>query len=102
MQRYGYVFLPKRAAIYSADMVSRQYAIKEGEVRFEIDYDKVQPVYTIILMEQSSGVLAQSDAYIHHFKQRSDTGLEMELFQYTGYCPDGSISCRKQSLSICV
>ncbi len=82
VQREGFFFPPQRAAIYSADLVSRQYSINMGETKQEINYDRVRPVYTIIVMEKSSGILKKSDQYIHHFRQISDTGLEMELLQY--------------------
>lgn len=38
-----------------------------------------------IILEKSSAVFHESAEYIHHFKQRSDTGLELELVQYYDY-----------------
>lgn len=44
-----------------------------------------KPMYTIIILEKSSGPFLKSDSYIHHFKQRSDTGIELEFLQYYDY-----------------
>ena len=85
IQRMGVAFPSKRAAVYSANIVTRQFATIHGEMKSELDYDIVKPVYTIVIMEKSLKVFHESRDYIHHFKQRSDTGLELELVQYYDY-----------------
>lgn len=85
IQRYGYEFPPKRAACYSADLVTRQYAVEKGERKNGVDYDQIQPVYTIILFEKSPKAFSMSDKYHHHFEQTSNTGVQLELLQYYDY-----------------
>lgn len=85
IQRFGIDFPSKRAACYSADLVTRQYASGKDEKKSEIDYDWIQPVYTIIIFEKSPANFAGSGAYHHHFEQRSDTGVKLELLQYYDY-----------------
>ena len=82
IQRQGWRFPSKRAVVYSCDMIARQYAVSENQKKTSMDFDNVQPVYTIILMEKSYSLFQASDKYVHHFCQRSDTGLELEFLQY--------------------
>lgn len=83
VQRYGYAFPGQRAACYSADMLLRQYMRKrEKQTGRTMNYRKIKPVYTVVLYEKSPGEFHRfPDVYIHHFKQKSDTGLEMELLE---------------------
>ena len=85
IQRYGVAFPPQRAVCYSADLVKRQYAVQEGEKKKDVDYEKIQPVYTIVIMEDSPSQFKDSNYYVHHFRQTSDTGVELELVQYYDY-----------------
>lgn len=85
IQRLGIRFPSARAALYSADVISRQFATLRGEKKSELDYHMAKPMYTIIILEKSSGPFLKSDSYIHHFKQRSDTGIELEFLQYYDY-----------------
>ncbi len=85
IQRMGIAMPSTRAAVYSADIVSRQFATIREQSKGVVDYDSVQPVYTIIIFEKSSGEFLKSDKYIHHFQQRSDTGIELEFLQYYDY-----------------
>ena len=85
IQRQGVYFPPQRAAVYSSNLITRQYAVGKEEQKSNINFLHVKPVYTIVIMEKSAGELKKSDAYIHHFKQRSDTGAELELLQYYDY-----------------
>lgn len=85
IQRQGIYFPSQWAAVYSSNLVTRQYATVKTQRKSEVDFTDVQPVYTIIIMENSSGALAYSDEYIQHFQQRSDTGVELELLQYYDY-----------------
>ena len=83
VQKYSYAFPGQRAACYSADMLLRQYKKKRdeaSEAKRRMNYREIRPVYTIVLYENSPGIFHQfPDTYIHHFRQTSDTGLEMEL-----------------------
>ena len=85
VQRYGVAFPSKRAACYSADLVTRQYAVSKGEKKKNVDYNVIQPVYTIIILEISPEEFADSKEYVHHFRQQSDTDVELELLQYYDY-----------------
>lgn len=85
VQRQGIDFPSQRSAVYSADLVARQFAVMPGEKKGDMDYTDIQPVYTVILMEKSTGVLKQSEEYIHHFCQRSNEGLVLEHLQYYDY-----------------
>lgn len=85
IQRYDIDFPSKRAACYSADLVTRQYAVRKDEKKSETDYDQIQPVYTIIIFEKSPASFKVSDQYHHHFEQHSNTGVELELLQYYEY-----------------
>ena len=85
VQRQGIDFPSQRSAVYSADLVARQFAVMPGEKKGDMDYTDIQPVYTVILMEKSVGVLKQSEEYIHHFCQKSDEGLALEHLQYYDY-----------------
>lgn len=54
-------------------------------------YRKIQKVYTIVLFEKSNSDFSNfsKEIYIHHFEQKSDTGVEMNLLQeYTFICLD--------------
>ena len=47
-----------------------------------------KPVYTIVLYESSPSVFGKyPDTYVHHFRQVSDTGLEMELLEEYFFVP---------------
>ncbi len=85
IQRYGLSFPSKRGACYSADLVTRQYAAIREEEKSEIDYNLIEPVYTIVIFEKSPADFAKNNQYHHHFEQRSDTGVELELLQYYDY-----------------
>ena len=87
IQKYGYKFPGQRAACYSADLVLRQYqAIKKDDRHAA--YDRICSTYTIILMEKSPAVFSRyPDQYIHHFTQKSNTGLELPLLQEYLFIP---------------
>ena len=77
---------PKRSCMYSSDLVVRQYSAYEGEMLSDVDYSRVHPVHMIVIMEDSLDGLQFSSSCIHHFSQKSDTGIEsgddFELLQY--------------------
>ena len=100
-QKLGYMFGGQRAACYSSDLLLRQYRRIRGERnenKEKFSYKDIKSVYTIIFFEKSpieiqnfaktQGLSTKikncknnSIAYIHRFKQKSDTGLEMNFLQ---------------------
>ena len=51
-------------------------------------YQDINAVYTIVLFEHSPAEFHTfSDAYLHYFSQRSNTGLEIELLQKYLFIP---------------
>ena len=88
VQRIGYAFPGQRAACYSADLLLRQYHRIHSQKGRAFSYRDIQRVYTILLFEHSPKEFGQyPEHYRHVFRQRSDTGLEMELLQEYGFFP---------------
>lgn len=83
IQKIGYAFPGQRSACYSADLLLRQYkAVRRQMTRDTFSYKEIKNVYTIVLFEKSSKEFRDfPDDYIHKFKQKSDTGLELDLLQ---------------------
>lgn len=90
IQCIGYNFPGQRSACYSADLLLRQYKRVKGEQQKKFSYRNIKKVYTIILFEKSTHEFHQfPDIFIHHSKQKTDTGLQIELLQeYTFICLD--------------
>ena len=87
----GYSFPGQRCACYSSDLLLRQYKRIRLELGKSFTYKEIQKVYTIVLFEKSSAAFHKfsDEIYIHHFEQKSDTGMEMDLLQeYTFICLD--------------
>ncbi len=86
IQRDGIKIPPQRTATYSANLLTRQYTIEKGEEKQDIDFRMLRPIYTIVIMEKSPEPFNHSPECVHHFRQRSDTGVEIdhgfELLQY--------------------
>lgn len=87
IQKNGYMFPGERSACYSADLLLRQYRRvrkknkKEGKKKKSC-YRDIRDVYTIVLFETSPSQLHKfHEVYLHHFRQTSDTGAEMNLLQ---------------------
>jgi sporulation protein YlmC with PRC-barrel domain len=85
IQRQGIHFPPQRSVCYSADLITRQYAAVQGQKKSEIDYESIKPVYNIIILEHSTEEFLSSNECIHHFSQKSNTGVQLELLQYYDY-----------------
>ena len=82
VQKIGYMFPGERAACYSADLLLRQYKRIRDKRKKKFTYKDVKPVYVIVLFEESPAEFkAFEEAYIHHFKSSSDTGLKLDLLQ---------------------
>ncbi len=82
VQKIGYAFPGQRSACYSADLLLRQYKRIKGGRGKAFSYRDIKKVYTIVLFEESIGEFHKfPKKYIHHMKQASDTGLQMDLLQ---------------------
>ena len=88
IQKIGYAFPGQRSACYSADHLLRQYKKVRGEKGKHFDYRKMKQVYTIVFFEHSPTEFKQFPGHFcHKFRQRSDTGLELELLQEYFFLP---------------
>lgn len=88
VQKIGYKFPGQRCACYSADLLLRQYKRIRGEKKKAFSYKDIKKVYTIVLLEKSGPAFHKfPDRYLHHMKQKSDTGLEIELLQEYLFLP---------------
>lgn len=90
-QRIGYYFTSQRAACYSADLLLRQYKRVKDESNKrnkKFNYKDIKKVYNIIFYEKSPVEFSEFPSNVtHHFKQISDTGLEMDLLQEFFFIP---------------
>ncbi len=94
IQKMGYLFPGQRCACYSSDLLLRQYkaardktAKKDGESK-RFSYKSINQVYTIVLFEKSPKEFHKfPDTYLHHFEQKSDTGLKLNLLQKYIFIP---------------
>ena len=89
IQREGARIPSQRSAAYSANLLTRQFSVERGESKADLVYTKLRPVYTIIIMEDSPEPFTLSSECVHHFCQKSDTGVEngtkLEFLQYYDY-----------------
>ena len=82
VQKIGYKFPGERCACYSADMLLRQYKRVKSRKKKKFSYKDIRDVYTIVLFEKSTSEFQEyKENYRHHFRQQSDTGLELKLLQ---------------------
>lgn len=82
IQKIPYLFPGERAACYSADLLMRQYLRVKGERGKKFSYRDIKKVYTVVLLEKSSeDFRTVPEAWIHKSRQKSDTGIELELLQ---------------------
>ena len=87
-QRIGYAFPGQRAACYSADLLLRQYKRVKGEKGKAFSYKDIKKVYSIIFYEKSPKIFhAFPTQSIHRSKQKTDTGIEIELLQEFLFIP---------------
>ena len=88
IQKIGYMFPGQRAACYSADLLLRQYKRVRSRLGKNFSYKNIKTVYTIVLFESSPAAFNDfPDTYIHNFKQKSDTGIEIDLLQRYIFIP---------------
>ncbi len=75
----------------SSDLLLRQYKRVRSERKKEkktFSYRDIKKVYTIIFYDQSPKEFHQfPDDYIHYSKQKTDTGLKLELLQEYFFIP---------------
>lgn len=85
IQRIGYYFPGARCACYSSDLVMRQYSMAREKSRMEnkrFSYGDIRKVYTIVLMQKSTGEFRKfPNEYLHFSKQTFQSGLNMDLLQ---------------------
>ena len=88
VQKIGYAFPGERSACYSADLLLRQYKTVRSTKKEKFSYKDIKDVYTIVLIDKSTGDFKQfKEEYRHIFQQKSDTGLEMNLLQNYVFVP---------------
>ena len=88
VQKIGYAFPGERSACYSADLLLRQYKTARSTKKEKFSYKDVKGVYTIVLLDNSTGDFKQfKEDYRHIFQQKSDTGLEINLLQNYVFVP---------------
>ena len=88
IQKVGYYFPGERSACYSSDLLLRQYKRVRGEKGKNFSYRDIKRVYTIVLFEQSPKQFKEnSDKYIHRFRQKSNTGININLLQEYLFIP---------------
>ena len=88
VQKIGYHFPGQRSACYSADLLLRQYKRIKSEKKKAFSYKDIKSVYTIVFFETSTKAFHEfPHNYIHKFKQKSDSGLKLELLQKYIFIP---------------
>nr|WP_296158114.1 PD-(D/E)XK nuclease family transposase [uncultured Blautia sp.] len=88
VQKIGYAFPGERSACYSADLLLRQYKTVRSTKKEKFSYKDIKEVYTIVLLDKSTGDFKQfKEDYRHIFQQKSDTGLEINLLQNYVFVP---------------
>lgn len=88
MQRIGYSFPGERSACYSADHLMRQYKRARSQKGKDFTYEAIKQVYTIVFFEKSRKEFrSYPEKWMHVFKQKSDTGMEIELLQEYYFIP---------------
>lgn len=88
IQKIGYRFPGPRSACYSSDLLLRQYKRVRSKKKKHFSYKDIKNVYTIVLFDESPREFHQfPHTYLHHFEQKSDSGLEMELLQKYLFIP---------------
>ena len=82
IQKIGYAFPGERSACYSADHLLRQYKRVRSKKGAYFKFQDVKKVQTIVFFERSPKKIKEfPDEYLHVFRQKSNTGVEMELLQ---------------------
>ena len=77
---------PHNSAVFHAKGYAAELPPEASGHRFS--YRSIRPVYTIVLIEQSTAIFSKfPDTYIHRFSQMSDSGLSMNLLHHYIFIP---------------
>ena len=88
VQKIGYLFPGERASCYCADLLLRQYKRVRAEKKELFTYKDLNPVYTIIFMENSPACFKEfTNNYIHYISEKSDTGINLRFLQNFIFVP---------------
>ena len=89
VQKVGYHFPGERCACYSSDLLLRQYKTLHAQKENEpFSYRDMKNVYTIVFFEKSTKDFHEfPDIWKHHFEQKSDSGLKLNLLQEYFFIP---------------
>lgn len=88
VQKIGYAFPGERSACYSADLLLRQYKRVRGQKKKKFSYKDIKDVFTIVLFEKSPAEFQlYPDVYLHYFRQKSNSGLNLKLLQKYLFIP---------------
>ena len=78
MQKVGYKFPIERTFCYAADLLMRQYDRIHAQLGENFTYNRMRPVYVIVLMENSTAEFRKYKAsYIHRSDFRLDNGMSI-------------------------
>jgi hypothetical protein len=78
IQKIGYNFPGERTACYASDLILRQYDLQRKVLGDKFSYDKIHPVYVIVLVEQSSYAMSEvAPYYIHNRIVSYDSGAKI-------------------------
>ncbi len=85
-QKIGYLFPAKRSSCYTADIIIRQYTRLNAELGKDFQYNRMQPVRLVVLMEHSPAAFkTEAGDYIHHKTISYDTGIKLPDLEDTTY-----------------
>ena len=88
VQRIGYAFPGQRSACYSADLLMRQYKRMKKRKKKNFKYSDIKKSYTIVFFEKSTAEFQKyPETYIHRAKQKTDSGLQIDLLQEYIFVP---------------
>ena len=88
VQRIGYAFPGQRSACYSADLLMRQYKRMKKRKKKNFKYSDIKKSYTIVFFEKSTAEFQKyPEIYIHRAKQKTDSGLQIDLLQEYIFVP---------------
>ena len=77
-QKIGYLFPAKRGSCYTADIIMRQYTRLNAELGEDFQYNRMQPVRLVVLIEHSHAAFkTEAGDYIHHKTILYDTGIKL-------------------------
>jgi predicted transposase/invertase (TIGR01784 family) len=64
--------MTQRSALYSSEVLVRQYTVEEGQKKKDFNYEKLRTVYTVVLMYESPAAFAVRPRYLHRFSQTDE------------------------------